>query len=324
MTNPMNPMDPTHPTDPIDPTHPTHPIDPTDPTDPTDQPIVVGVDGSRASLRAVDWAADEAALRGAALRLVHASVWERYEGGLLAPDPDEPSERELIEDMVAVAERRARHRQPGVRVTTAVLPEEPEYTLVRESRTALAVVLGSRGRGATAEAMEGSVTAAVAGHAHCPVIVIPGGQDPPAHPRGWGRIVLGVGERPAGSAAVRFAVEEASVRGVPLDAVRAWRHPAPVTAARGPHALAAPAPAEQQAAELLEDALRDAPADMKVDRRALEGHPRDVLTAVSRQADLLVVGARRHHGHFGPRLGRIAHGALHHAACPVAVVPELS
>ncbi|MEU9383029.1 universal stress protein, partial [Streptomyces sp. NPDC048279] len=45
-----------------------------------DLPLVVGVDGSESSLRAVDWAADEAALRGAPLRLVYASLWERYEG----------------------------------------------------------------------------------------------------------------------------------------------------------------------------------------------------------------------------------------------------
>lgn len=43
-------------------------------------PLVVGVDGSEPSMRAVDWAADEAALRGVPLRLVYASLWERYEG----------------------------------------------------------------------------------------------------------------------------------------------------------------------------------------------------------------------------------------------------
>ncbi|MYW20431.1 universal stress protein, partial [Streptomyces sp. SID2955] len=134
-----------------------------------DLPIVVGVDGSQPSLRAADWAADEAALRGAPLRLVHASVWERYEGPVLDAGPDEPSERTLIEDIVSAAEHRARLRRPGVRITAEVLPEEPEYTLVRESRAALAVVLGSRGRSGVAEALRGSVSLAVAGRAHCPV-----------------------------------------------------------------------------------------------------------------------------------------------------------
>lgn len=48
-----------------------------------------------------------------------------------------------------------------------------------------------------------------------------------------------------------------------------------------------------------------------------------VLTERSAAADLLVVGARRRDGLVGPELGRVAHRALHHASCPVAVVPQL-
>ncbi|MFF5470765.1 universal stress protein [Streptomyces achromogenes] len=58
--------------------------------------------------------------------------------------------------------RRDRTRQPDVKVTADVPPEEPEYALVRESRTVAAVLLGSRGRGSLAEALLGSVTVAVA------------------------------------------------------------------------------------------------------------------------------------------------------------------
>ncbi|MFF4685587.1 universal stress protein [Streptomyces sp. NPDC001307] len=47
-----------------------------------------------------------------------------------------------------------------------------------------------------------------------------------------------------------------------------------------------------------------------------------MLSAVSAEADLLVVGARRCEGHHGLQLGRVAHAVLHHAACPVAVVPQ--
>ena len=111
-----------------------------------DLPVVVGVDGSEPSLRAVDWAADEAALRGAPLRLVYASLWERYEGAHVAEDVDETSEGERPEVIVESAARRAGLRHPEVKVTTEVLPEEPEYTLLRESRTASLLVTGSRGR----------------------------------------------------------------------------------------------------------------------------------------------------------------------------------
>lgn len=287
-------------------------------------PIVVGVDGSEPSLRAVHWAADEAALRGAPLRLVYASLWERYEGALLAQELGKPSEEVMAQDVVGTARHRAQHRQPGVKVTTDVLPEEPEYGLVRESRTALAVILGCRGRSGIAEALLGSVSLSVAGHAHCPVIVLRGSHDNQARSGTRGRIVLGVGEKPAGSAAVRFATEEAVLRAVPLDAVRAWRRPAHATTG---HPLLVGEPThvfQQLAAEALEEALRDAPADLEVHRRTVEGHARDALLAASHEADLLVVGARRRPGHFGLQLGRVAHGVLHHAACPVAVVPELS
>ncbi|ALO98902.1 Stress-inducible protein [Streptomyces hygroscopicus subsp. limoneus] len=285
-----------------------------------DLPVVVGVDGSEPGMRAAEWAADEAALRGASLRLVYASLWERYEGVSLAHDLGKPPEEVMAEDIVGTAERRARRRQPGVKVTTEVLPEEAGYGLVRESHSALLMVLGCRGRSGVAEVLLGSVSLAVAGHAHCPLIVVRGSHDNRSGARG--RIVLGVGEKRAGSAAVRFAVEEALLRGVPLEAVRAWRRPLHEPRA---HPLLVGEPAhfqEQQAAELVEEALRDTPAGLRVQRRTIEGFARDALLAVSREADLLVVGARRRQGHFGLRLGRVAHGVLHHAACPVAVVPE--
>jgi nucleotide-binding universal stress UspA family protein len=284
-----------------------------------DLPVVVGVDGSEPSLRAVDWAADEAALRGAPLRLVYASLWERYEGALLAQELGKPAEEVMALDVVGAAESRARRRHPELEVTTAVLPEEPGYGLVHESRSARIVVLGSRGRSGITEALLGSVSVTVAGHAHCPVIVLRGSHDNTVTRR---RVVLGAEGKPAQSAAVRFATEEAVLRSVPLEAVRAWRRSA-YTALGHPLRADEPAHAsEQGAAEAVEEALRDAPKELELHWRTVEGHARDVLVAASHGAGLLVVGARHRHGRFGLQLGRIAHGVLHRAACPVAVVPE--
>lgn len=287
-----------------------------------DLPVVVGVDGSEAGLRAVDWAADEAALRGAPLRLVYASLWERYEGARLAEDLGKPSERVRAEDIVESAARRARLRRAEVKITTDVLPEEPEYTLLRESRNASLLVTGTRGRGALTEALLGSVSLTVAAHAHCPMIVVRGSHDNQAVPATHGRVVVGVGEKPTSSAAVRFAFEEARRRGAQVEAVRAWRCPAHETT---DHPLLAGEPArlhEQRAAEGLEAALRDAPADVVLRRRTAEGHARNVLVDASRDADLLIVGAKRRQRHFGLQLGRVTHGVLHHSACPVVIVPE--
>ncbi|MFE9023967.1 universal stress protein [Streptomyces sp. NPDC007808] len=284
--------------------------------------LVVGVDGSEPSLRAVDWAADEAALRGVPLRVVYACLWERYEGAALARDIGKPSAVPLAQDVVGAAAERARSRHPDLRVSADVVFEEPEYALVREARDASALVVGTRGRSGIAEMLLGSVSLAVAAHADCPVIVLRGSHDNQATPPVHGRVVVGIGDEAKESAVVRFAAEEARRRGVPLEAVRAWRSPAHETT---DHPQLAGEPArlhEQQAAEELEAALQDVPANVSVRRRTVEGHARRVLVDASHEADLLVVGARRREGLFGLQLGRVAHAALHHSACPVAVVPH--
>jgi len=287
-----------------------------------DLPVVVGVDGSEPGLRAVDWAVDEAVRRGAPLRLVYASLWERYEGGGLADDLGKPSEEVMAEDIVESAARRARARCPDLSVSVEVLAEEPEYALVRESRSAALLVTGTRGRSGLAEAVLGSVSLTVAGHAQCPMIVVRGNHDNQARHGTHGRVVVGVGEEGKASPAVGFAFEEARRRGAAVDAVRAWRCPAHEST---DHPLLAGEPArlhEQHAVEALEAALQDAPEDIEAHRRTVEGRARTVLVDASRDADLVVVGARRSPRHFGLQLGRVAHGVLHHSACPVAIVPE--
>ncbi|MBD0741357.1 universal stress protein [Streptomyces sp. CBMA152] len=283
-----------------------------------EHPLVVGVDGSEPSLRAVDWAADEAALRRVPLRLVYASLWEWYESAALAEDLGKHSEQVMAEDIVRTAAQRARLRQAGVSTSADVVAEEPEYALVREGRYATALVLGTRGRGGIAEMLLGSVSLTVAAHADCPVIVVRGSHDDRRH----GRVVVGIGEKKTDSAALRFAVQEARLRDATLDVVRAWRRPAHESIA---HPLFSGGPArlhEEQAADVLEQALKDAPTDVDLHRRTVEGPARRVLLAASHEADLLVVGARRAPQQIGLQLGSVAHGVLHHAACPVAVVPE--
>lgn len=285
-------------------------------------PVVVGVDGSESSLRATDWAADEAALRGLPLRVVYASLWERYEGSALAEGLGKPSEQVLAEDIIDTAARRAHQRQPDLKVITDLVPDEAEDALVRESTGATILVVGSRGRSGIAETLLGSVSLAVAARADCPVVVLRGSHDNQAAAALRGRVVVGVGDGAEVRAVVTFAAEEARLRGVPLHAVRAWKCPAhePVD-----HPLLAGAPAqayEQRAADALEDALAALPPEPTAFRRTAEGHARRVLAAASHDADLLVVGVRRRPDHYTTHLGRTAHAVLHHSACPVAVVPH--
>ncbi|MFD0318355.1 universal stress protein [Streptomyces flavalbus] len=290
----------------------------------TERPLVVGVDGSDGSLAAVDWAVDEAARHGVPLRLVYGSLWERYESlTLLGGGPKRPAERLVSEHVVAAAAERARRREPGVKLFTAVHAQDPAEALLGAADDAFALVTGHRGRGELKGLLLGSVSLAVAARAHCPVIVVRG--DRAALTGGHGRVLLGAGEPGTGDAAARFAVREAEVRGDTLDAVRAWRCPAHESA---DVAVLAEEPAryhEDRAITQLEELLRDplaAHPAVTVRRTTVEGQARRVLVRHSAAADLVVVGARRRQGHFGLQLGRVAHTLLHHAACPVAVVPQ--
>ncbi|MFJ6648410.1 universal stress protein [Streptomyces sp. NPDC091290] len=283
-------------------------------------PLIVGVDGSDPSLVAVDWAADEAVRRGLTLRLVHASLWERYAGTVPTLGGGRFSERVLAEHLVASAAERAARRAPGLRITTDILPADAVDALLHEGANAHALVVGDRGRGELKGLLLGSVSLGVAARARCPVIVVRG--DDPGVVGLHERVLLGVGDTATSGRAVDFAVREAEVRGCALDAVRAWRRPAPIGAE-----TAGDGDDERRAATLLDEALRAplaAHPDVRVRRSTVEGPARTILVDRSAAADLVVLGARRRHGHFGLQLGRVGHTLLHHAQCPVAIVPQLA
>ncbi|MFF1357834.1 universal stress protein [Streptomyces sp. NPDC058297] len=288
-----------------------------------DLPLVVGVDGSDSSLLVIDWAVDEAARLGVPLRLIYASRWERYEGAALPGIRDRPSEEVMAQNIAGSAAERARRRNPGVKVSAEALPEDPVYALLREGRNATAVVTGSRGRGELVGLLLGSVGLGVAARAECPAIVVRG--DKAGLHAQHERILLGVGDPATGAEAVRFAFREAESRGCTLDAVRAWRCPAHETT---DHPLLADAPERYHEGEasarldaVIHEAMADHP-DVKVHRATVEGPARKVLLHRSAAADLVIIGAQRRHGHFGLQLGRVGHTLLHHADCPVAVVPQ--
>ncbi|BCM64770.1 MULTISPECIES: universal stress protein [Streptomyces] len=288
-----------------------------------DLPLVAGVDGSDSSLTAVDWAVDEAARHGLPLRLLHASLWEIYEGVQPSFGSDRPAEEVMAEHIVASCVERARRRNPEVKVSGKAVAEDAVSALLRVGPDAFALVTGSRGRGQIAGMLLGSVGLAVAARAVCPVVVVRGAE--PNRQGALRNVVVGVGDESDGAGAVRFAVREAEVRGCALTAVRAWRNPSqePVD-----HMLIADDAArlrEERASVGLDAALsqvvREHPR-VDVRRRPAEGPAHRILLEASAEADLIVVGAQRRHGHFGLQLGRVAHTLLHHAECPVAVIPQ--
>ncbi|WKU48776.1 universal stress protein [Streptomyces sp. VNUA116] len=287
-----------------------------------ERPVVVGVDGSDGSLAALDWAVEEAARFGLPLRVVYASLWERYEGAVPSFTGERPAEEVAAQHIVASSEQRARQLSPDLQVNAVTLPDDAVAALMEESRSAVVLVTGSSGRGAVKELLLGSVSLAVAGRADCPVVVVRGEE---RNVKGVSnRIVVGVGEADEAATAVRFALREAEARGCELQAVRAWRSPRQpadplVVLESAAHAY------EEQAAAVLDEVLEEAVAEhpkVSVERTVREGPAHRVLLGPAADAGLLVLGATRRQDGFGLHLGRVSHTALHRAACPVAVVPH--
>ncbi|MFF8596319.1 universal stress protein [Streptomyces sp. NPDC015220] len=270
-------------------------------------PLVVGADGSEASLEAVAWAAAEAVRHGVPLHVLHAAVGDHE-----------------ASDVVRTAAERATAAAPAVRVSSEVVHEEAISSLVGKDRSALALVLGSRGLGGDLPGLLlGSVGLAVAARAHCPIIVVRGAAE--HRDARFGSIVVGVEEGEGSDTAVEFAFREARTRHCRLVAVHAWnpRFGASPTPEVPPwYALEAH---RRPPAQVLDDALRgpvERYGDTLTSRLVIDGPARQALVDAASEADLLIVGARRRQLVAGLQLGLINHALLHHAPCPVAVVPR--
>lgn len=137
--------------------------------------IVVGVDGSQGSETALRFAAEEAALRNATLRIVSAFVVPVpvYAGGIVAPVDFSTGLHEAAGAIVADAAQKAEEHSPGITVETQVRQGQPADELVREAEGADLLVVGSRGLGGFRSLLLGSVSQQCAHYAPCPVVIVP-------------------------------------------------------------------------------------------------------------------------------------------------------
>ncbi|MFD8236453.1 universal stress protein [Streptomyces sp. NPDC059696] len=282
-----------------------------------DRPVTVGVCAFPSSGRALDWAADEAALHGRSLRIVHASVWERFEGATPAEDlPERPAEAAALDEIIGAAAARAGRRRPGVRMQAEVLPGEPVDVLGEAGDDAFVLVVGHRTHGGLAHRLfTGSVGPAVAERAWCPLV---GVRDSASElPSGFRQVVLGVDEgTDAHAGHVAFALQEAQARGCDLVVVHAR---SPQETRHEPSGLGGSPAADA----LLNAAVPDRVAvesGVVVRRLVVDGAPQHALLQVADHADLLVLGVRHRHGTVRRELGSTHHAALRHAPCPVALV----
>ncbi|MEU0372706.1 universal stress protein [Streptomyces sp. NPDC006283] len=285
--------------------------------------IAVGVDGSPESLAAADWAAREAARRELPLHLVHAWRRQPVDGPLEQDGRDQVSAAEAV---LREAELRVAERYARVPLSAEAVPDTPVPALLAVATGAEMLVLGSRGHGALVGFLLGSYGRQVIAAAARPVVSVRARpQDDPEPDRG--PVVVGRQGSPEESDSVlRFAFAAAAAGGEDLLAVRAWSPP-PVFA-YGPGSMhladefSGLEPFERKALEQALEPWRERFPQVRVTARVELGSAGQVLLSAAVGAGLLVVGRRVHRSPLGGRIGSVAHAALHHASCPVAVVPH--
>ena len=138
------------------------------------------------------------------------------------------------------------------------------------------------------------------------------------------RIVVGIDGSENAKPALRWALDEARLRGAPLRVVYAWMPPA-YAAGYGlvPGALvdsvALGAIAKEELDKAIDSIVSDA-KDVSIERVAVEGVAASVLVDQADEADLLVVGSRGHGGFAVLLLGSVSQQCAHHAPCPLVIV----
>ncbi|MGW3208442.1 universal stress protein [Streptomyces sp. NPDC001135] len=285
------------------------------------RPITAGVDGTEESLAALDWAGREAVRRGLSLRVVHA--W-RYAETLATADRD--TQHGWVSEGVTQAVRAVSGRHPDLRVSVDVVEGEPAHALAGVGAEAEMLVLGSGGHGPVLGFLLGSVGQQVIAEATRPVVLVRAGDQPTAEAAGRDVVVGQHGDPEDSAATLRFAFETAAARGATVRAVRAWTLPPVFAYSPGSLRLLDDAGGlEPYEREALAEALRpwrQRFPDVPVAEHVEMGSAGQVLLAAAGRAQLMVVGRRSHRTAVGARIGSVAHGMLHHADCPVAVVPH--
>jgi nucleotide-binding universal stress UspA family protein len=287
-------------------------------------PIVVAVDGSEESMRAVQWAAREAAWHGASLRIVSAAAGPPCMGLPGAVPPTVAGAlREISARALGEAVTRAMEVSNGLIIDTDLLAGTPPVAVAASGAGARMLVVGARGAGGFAAMLLGSVSGYAATHAPCPIVVARKAMSAASR-----EVAVGLRDLRDADALLAFAFEEAALRGASLVAVHScywlpaglWS-PGTSAATRraGTDAEQACAEAGRDLADALarwQDKYPEVPARLDV----AHGHPARMLASYSAHAELVVLG-RGGDPATGPAIAAVQQAALEHARGPVVVVP---
>ncbi|MGW7577066.1 universal stress protein [Streptomyces sp. NPDC054765] len=284
--------------------------------------ITAGVDGTPESLSAVLWAAQEARLRRARLRLLHAWV-------LLAPEPEphplaDGDQNYWPHWMLDEAATAVRTRFPDLPVDEALVSKDPLDALQEAAGESDLLVLGSRDLGPVARFALGELGLKLVAHTASPTVLVRARQDASAVEKD-GEVMVALSLHEPCEALLAFAFDSAARRGVTLRAVHGRHLPSYAYNRGGGVEPVAAEEAERDARQELAAALqpwREKHPDVQVDERVVMESPAPALLHSAADAGLLIVGRRHRHRLPAPRIGHVVQAVVHHAPCPVAVVPH--
>jgi nucleotide-binding universal stress UspA family protein len=139
-------------------------------------------------------------------------------------------------------------------------------------------------------------------------------------------IVVGVDGSKEAEAALRWAIDEAKLRGTGVRVIHAWNMPAP-PGRIGYYSteFQDPSPFREGAERFVSESLAEVDAEaqgVQVDGEAVQGPPAEVLVNAGKGAELLVVGSRGQGGFRALLLGSVSEHCARHASCPVVIVRE--
>jgi nucleotide-binding universal stress UspA family protein len=271
--------------------------------------VLVGVDGSKDGLRAVQYAMRAAESADADLWVVNVvdqvspmmGAWDV----VLDPDVLRQAGESSVAEALSVVEKAG---FPAEHVTGEVLVGRPGDVLAELGAKARLLVVGRRSHSGLERMFVGSTSLAAAMHSACPVIVISAASTP-EETGDKGVVAVAVSTRPVHESALEWGVGEATRRGARLRVVHV------VSETVGVEGAAFVAAATTGLEQHLEPLRRRHPqTSIEVD--VLLGNPVDALVDESRAVDLLILGVHRHRAVLGGSI----RGVMAHSHCPVALV----
>ena len=283
--------------------------------------VTVGLDGSRASHAALDWAASEALRRSATLEIVQVHETGAYPYSQLL---DDQAEVDRAERLGAEAVRALRERRPNLHVTSRIVAGRPAHVLDEIAADSDLLVLGSRGLGGVRGFLVGSAALPAVSHARSPVVLVRAAGEGESAER-EGDVVVGVRPDAAPPVVLDFAFDAAARRAVALRVVYGVDVPATHRFGRRREAPQPDARFVEERTQALRDVVepwQERFPGVRVHCGTVVGPPADLLLDEADDAALLVVGRRPPPRRMGTHIGPLTHAVMHHSVVPVAVVPH--